>query len=73
MAGTGIGMSLFLIAVGAILALAIDYTVAGVDIVAIGAILVIVGIVGLLFSLVVMMGFFSSHSGGGEHHTTSHY
>jgi hypothetical protein len=59
-------MSLLLIAVGAVLALAIDYTVAGVDIVAIGAILVIVGIVGLLFSMVALMGLMGSHSDGGH-------
>lgn len=69
MAGTGIGMSLLLIAVGAILALAVDYTVSGIDIVAIGAILVIVGIVGLLFSMVMLMGFIGSHSDGGGHAT----
>ena len=70
MAGTGIGMSLFLIAVGAILALAVDYRVVGVDIVAIGAILVVVGVVGLLFSMIMMIGLIGSHSGGEGHHTT---
>jgi hypothetical protein len=61
-------MSLLLIATGAILAIAVNYSVSGIDIKAIGAILVVVGIIGLLFSTIIMMGFFASHEGGGEHH-----
>jgi hypothetical protein len=38
MAGTGVGISLLMIAVGAILAIAVDYSVQGIDIVAIGVI-----------------------------------
>jgi hypothetical protein len=72
MAGTGIGMSLFLIAVGAILLAAVDYTVTGIDIKAIGAILVGVGALGFLFSLVVVMGFFGSHASDDGHHTAGH-
>jgi hypothetical protein len=71
MTGTGIGMSLFLIAVGAILLAAVDYTVTGIDIKAIGAILVGVGAIGLLVSLVVVMGFFGAHADDG-HHTADH-
>jgi hypothetical protein len=52
MRGTGIGTSLILIASGAILAFAVDYRVSGINISAIGAILLIVGIVGLLLSVV---------------------
>jgi hypothetical protein len=48
----GIGVSIFLIAVGLILALAVNVTANGVDIVTIGWILVIVGAVGLLLSLI---------------------
>ena len=48
----GIGVSIFLIAVGLILALAVNVTASGVDIVTIGWILVIVGAVGLLLSLI---------------------
>jgi Domain of unknown function (DUF6458) len=48
----GIGVSIFLIAVGLILALAVNVTVSGLDIVTIGWILVIVGAVGLLLSLI---------------------
>ena len=48
----GIGVSIFLIAVGLILDLAVNVTASGVDIVTIGWILVIVGAVGLLLSLI---------------------
>ena len=48
----GIGGSIFLIAVGLSLALAVTVTASGVDIVTIGWILVIVGAVGLLLSLI---------------------
>ena len=47
----GIGVSLILIAVGAILTWAINATVSGVDITAVGVILMIIGGVGLLLSL----------------------
>ena len=49
----GIGVSIFLIAVGLILALAINVNTEGaVDVPMIGWILVVVGIVGMLLSLV---------------------
>jgi hypothetical protein len=57
----GIGVSLILIAVGAILTWAVTATVSGVDIVAVGVILMIVGTIGLLLSLV----FWSSWGGYG--------
>jgi hypothetical protein len=47
----GIGVSLILIAVGAILTWAISATASGIDINAVGVILMIVGAVGLLLSL----------------------
>jgi hypothetical protein len=47
----GLGVSLFLIAVGAILAFAVDATVEGLDIATVGWILMGVGVVGLLLSL----------------------
>ncbi|MBI2766120.1 MAG: hypothetical protein HYX53_09445 [Chloroflexi bacterium] len=47
----GIGISIFFIAVGAILAIAVDYTVTGIDVNAVGVILMVVGAIGLLFSL----------------------
>jgi len=50
-------MSLFLLAVGAILAVAVNYQVQGLDVNAIGVILMLVGGVGLLFSLLFMASF----------------
>jgi hypothetical protein len=57
----GIGVSLILIAVGAVLTWAVNASVSGVDINAIGVILMIVGAVGLLLSLM----FWSSWGGAG--------
>ena len=48
----GIGVSLFLIAVGAVLAFAVNATVNGLDVVTVGWILMIVGGVGVLLSLI---------------------
>jgi hypothetical protein len=49
-----IGGSLFLIAVGAILAFAVTASVAGIDLQTVGWILMVVGVVGLLLGLVLM-------------------
>ena len=46
-----LGTSLFLIAVGAILAFAVTATVSGIEISTVGIILMIVGVIGLLVSL----------------------
>jgi len=46
-----LGTSLFLIAVGAILTFAINATVSGIEIATVGIILMVVGVVGLLISL----------------------
>ena len=51
----GIGTSLFLIAVGAILKFAVTDSISGVDLTTVGLILMIVGIVGLVISLVLML------------------
>jgi hypothetical protein len=48
----GIGVSLILIAVGAILTWAVETSVSGLDVNAVGVILMIVGLVGLVLSLV---------------------
>lgn len=48
-----IGASIFLIAVGAILAFAVNATVAGLDIQVVGYILMAAGILGLILSMVV--------------------
>ena len=50
----GIGASLILIAAGAILTYAIETTVSGVNIDAIGVILMAVGAIGLIFSLLFL-------------------
>jgi len=47
----GLGVSIFLIALGAILAFAVDYTVSGLDLSTIGFILMVVGVIGLITSL----------------------
>jgi hypothetical protein len=47
----GIGTSLFLIAVGAILYFAVDASVSGIEITTVGIILMVVGVLGLLISL----------------------
>jgi Domain of unknown function (DUF6458) len=48
----GIGVSLILIAAGAILTWAVNATVSGLNINAVGVILMVVGLVGLVLSLV---------------------
>jgi hypothetical protein len=67
----GLGVSLVLIAAGAILAWAVNAEVSGLDIQVIGVILLIVGIVGFLLSML----FWSSWGGpayfaGGRRRTT---
>lgn len=52
-----IGVSIFLIAVGAILAFAVDVTVEGVDLDTVGVILMIVGAIGLLASMLFWSSF----------------
>jgi hypothetical protein len=50
----GIGTSIFLIAVGAILYFAVDATVSGLDIATVGVILMICGVLGLVISLFLL-------------------
>ena len=50
----GIGFSIFLLALGAILAFALDFTVVGVDISVIGWILMAAGVIGLILTMVVL-------------------
>ena len=57
----GVGVSILLIAAGAILTWAVTATVSGVSIQTVGVILLIVGIIGLVLSLV----FWSSWGGVG--------
>jgi hypothetical protein len=53
----GIGVSVFLIAVGAILAFAIDVSTEGVNLDTVGVILMIVGGIGLLASMLFWSSF----------------
>jgi hypothetical protein len=46
----GIGVSIFLIALGAILAFAVEAELAGVDIQVVGFILIVVGLLGLIMT-----------------------
>jgi len=57
----GLGVSIFLIAVGAILTWAVNATVSGLEIQTIGVILMIVGALGLVLSMI----FWSSWGGPG--------
>ena len=57
----GISLSIFFIALGAILAWAVNAEVSGIDITAVGVILLVVGIIGFVASLV----FWSSWGGFG--------
>jgi hypothetical protein len=58
----GLGTSIFLIAVGAILDFAVTWRVQGVDLKTIGVILMLVGAIGLVFSLI----FWNSWGGFGR-------
>jgi hypothetical protein len=49
----GIGISVFLLAVGAILAFAVDASVSGLDLDTVGVILMIVGAIGLVTSMAI--------------------
>ncbi len=63
----GIGVSLLLIAAGAILIWAVDATVSGLNIHTVGVILLVIGIVGLVLSMV----FWSSWGGFGAGRRTT--
>jgi hypothetical protein len=66
----GFGVSLFLIALGAILAWAVTAQVEGIDINAVGVILMIVGAMGLLLSLLFYASLLPWEPHG--HHRGSH-
>jgi uncharacterized protein DUF6458 len=50
----GTGTSIFLIALGAILKFAVTATVSGIELATVGTILIVVGIIGLLVSMLWM-------------------
>ncbi|HSI97292.1 MAG TPA: DUF6458 family protein [Gaiellaceae bacterium] len=68
----GISLSIFFIAIGAILTWAVSVEVSGIDITAVGVILLIVGIVGLIASLIFWSswgGFGGRDAGAGQNTT----
>jgi hypothetical protein len=62
-----IGVSLILIAIGAILAFAVTTAVEGVLLPTVGVILMVVGGLGLLIGLIYMMTATGSHAATGSH------
>ena len=68
----GISLSILLIAVGAILAWAVDAEVSGIDLQVAGIILVVVGAIGFVASLVFWSswGGLGGRDGGGGQNTT---
>ena len=62
----GIGVSIFLIAVGAILAFAVEFTADGIDLNAVGVILMVVGGLGVVLSMI----FWSSWGGPARRRST---
>jgi Domain of unknown function (DUF6458) len=65
----GLGISIFLIAVGAILVWAVNASVSGLELDTIGVILMVVGILGLVLSMI----FWASWGGfGGERRRTTY-
>jgi hypothetical protein len=59
----GIGVSVFLLAVGAILTFAVDVTTNGINLDTVGVILMIVGAIGLLMSMLFWSSFAPFASG----------
>ena len=55
----GIGVSVFLLAIGAIMTFALNAEMSGIDLDTVGVILMVVGVIGLLFSMM----FWSSWGG----------
>ena len=69
----GISSSMLLIALGAVLARAVDAEVSGIDVQVAGVILVVVGVIGLVVSLVFWSrwgGFGNRNAGGSARNTT---
>jgi hypothetical protein len=63
-----LGISLFLLAVGAVLAFAVNYTVSGLDIAAVGWILMAVGVLGVFLYFLFLASFAPFYRG--DSHTT---
>ncbi len=67
----GIGVSLILIAAGAILTWAVNATVSGLDINTVGVILLVVGAVGLVISLMFWSSWGAGAPGGAARRRTT--
>ncbi|MCW3032607.1 MAG: hypothetical protein JWM60_952 [Solirubrobacterales bacterium] len=61
-----LGTSIFLIAVGAILRYAVTASVSGISITTVGLILIIVGVIGLVLSIIYMFAWAPRRGVGGE-------
>ena len=60
----GIGVSIFLIALGAILAFAVNVSSGGIDLNTIGVILMVVGVIGLAVTMLILNGGGGWYGGG---------
>ena len=60
----GIGVSVFLLAIGAILTFAINASVSGIDLDTVGVILMIVGVIGLVTSMMFWNSWGGFNRGG---------
>lgn len=64
-----IGASIFLIALGAVLAFAVDVSTSGIDLNTIGVILMVVGVIGLAVSMLILNGGTGAWNGGPRRRT----
>jgi len=69
---TGIGTSLMLIALGAVLAFAVTLRTTGIDIQAVGVILMVVGLLGLIISYAAFGSLFADTAGDIGHRHVRH-
>lgn len=68
----GIGVAIFLIAVGAVLTFAVEAEISGIDIAVVGVILMAVGALGLVLTLFVFQGsYFGARRGRVVEETTA--
>ncbi|MGI8810417.1 MAG: DUF6458 family protein [Acidimicrobiales bacterium] len=65
----GIGVSIFMIALGAILAFAVNVSSGGIDLNTIGVILMVVGVIGLAVTMLILNGGGGGWYGGGRRTT----
>ena len=64
-----IGASIFLIALGAVLAFAVDVSTSGIDLNTIGVILMVVGVIGLAVGMLILNGGTGGFYGGARRRT----